>query len=55
MLDATAFKGRGGKVPRGAATVLALPLDPAKELKSLTVRAVANEIVIGLVAATLER
>ena len=42
-------------VPGGAATVLALPLDPAKELRSLTVRALANEVIIGLLAATLER
>ncbi len=42
-------------IPGGAATVLALPLDPTKELRSLTVRALANEVVIGLLAATLER
>lgn len=41
--------------PGGSATVLALPLDPAKELQSLTVRALANEVIIGLLAATLER
>ncbi|MGC4030919.1 MAG: hypothetical protein QM754_04115 [Tepidisphaeraceae bacterium] len=39
----------------GAATVLTLPLDPKKELKSLTVRAIANEVVIGLMAVTLDR
>ena len=50
-----AFKGKGGKVPGGAATVLDLPLDPAKELKSLTVRALANEVVIGLMSVTLAR
>jgi hypothetical protein len=49
------FKGRGGKVAGGAATVLPLTLDPGKELESLTVRALANEVVIGLMAATLER
>ena len=54
-LDAAAFKGRGGKVPGGAATVLELPLNRDKELKSLTVRALANEVVIGLMAATLAR
>ena len=42
-------------VAGGAATVLALDLDPGRELKSLTVRALANEVVIGLMAATLER
>jgi hypothetical protein len=49
------FKGQGRTVPGGAATVLDLPLDPAKELKSLTVRSLANEVVIGLMAATLVR
>ena len=55
VLDVAAFKGRGGVVPGGAATVLDLPLDSGKELKSLTVRATANEVVIGLMAATLIR
>jgi Domain of unknown function (DUF4450) len=55
ILDAQNFKGRGGKVPGGAATVLDLPLDKNKELKSLTVRALANEVVIGLMSVTLER
>jgi lysophospholipase L1-like esterase len=55
LLDARTFKGRGGSIPGGAATVLALPLDPEKDLRSLTVRAIANEVVIGLMAATLAR
>ncbi len=55
VLDGAAFKGRGGKIPGGAATVLELPLDATKELKSLTVRALANDVVIGLMAATLVR
>jgi hypothetical protein len=55
ILEAAGFKGRGGKVPGGAATMLDLPLNPAKELKSLTVRTLANEVVIGLMAVTLER
>jgi hypothetical protein len=55
LLELATFKGKGGKVPGGAATVLDLPLDPAKELKSLTVRALANEVVIGLMSVTLER
>jgi hypothetical protein len=54
-LAAGDFRGRGGPVPGGAATVLALSLDPEKELRSLTVRACANDVVIGLMAATLER
>jgi hypothetical protein len=55
ILDVASFKGKGRKVPGGAATVLDLPLDPAKELKSLTVRALANEVVIGLMSVTLAR
>jgi hypothetical protein len=39
----------------GAATVLELPLDPGKKLKSLTVRALANDVVIGLMSVTLAR
>ncbi len=55
VLDAATFKGRGGKISGGAATVLVLPLNRDKELTSLTVRALANEVVIGLMAATLAR
>jgi hypothetical protein len=55
ILDVESFKGKGGKIPGGAATVLDLPLDPARQLKSLTVRALANEVVIGLMSVTLER
>ncbi len=55
VLDVNEFKGKGGIVPGGAATVLDLPLNPEKELKSLTVRALANEVVIGLMAVTLTR
>ena len=55
LLDEKTFKGQGGKIPGGAATVLSLPLDPQRELQSLTVRALANEVVIGLMAATLAR
>lgn len=55
VLDPVDFMGKGAVVPGGAATVLDLTLNPAKELKSLTVRALANEVVIGLMSATLER
>ena len=43
----------GRNIPGGAATVLDLPLDPQRELKSLTVRTTTNEVVIGLMAVTL--
>lgn len=55
ILEENDFKGQGGKIPGGAATVLDLPLDKNKPLKSLTVRALANEVVIGLMAVTLQR
>jgi hypothetical protein len=55
LLDVETFKGKGGKVHGGAATVLELGLDQTKELAGLTVRALANEVVIGLMAATLLR
>jgi Domain of unknown function (DUF4450) len=55
VLDLADFKGKGGKVSGGAATVLDLPLDGRRELKSLTIRTLANEVVIGLMAVTLVR
>jgi hypothetical protein len=55
ILDVAEFKGKGGKIEGGAATVLDLPLHKSKELKSMTVRALANEVVIGLMSATLVR
>ncbi len=55
VLNLEAFKGKGRSVPGGAATVLDLPLDAGKDLKSLTVRAIANEVVIGLMSVTLQR
>jgi hypothetical protein len=54
-MDSTWFKGAGGRIPGGAANVLDLPLNPGKELKSVTVRSLANEVVIGLMAVTLAR
>ena len=55
LLDVATFKGKGRAVRGGAATVLDLPLDPAKELQSLTVRTLANEVVVGLMGLTLAR
>lgn len=39
----------------GRATLLDLPLDPKRELKSLELRALANEVVVGLMSVTLLR
>jgi hypothetical protein len=53
VLDPKQFKGKGGRIEGGSATVLDLPLDRQRELKSLSVRTLANEVVIGLMAATV--
>jgi hypothetical protein len=37
----------------GAATVLDLKLNPHKQLKSLTLKTIANDVVIGLMSVTL--
>ena len=55
LLDEKTFKGHGHKIPGGSATVLSLTLDPQRELESVTVLSLANEVVIGLMAATLAR
>ena len=55
LLDENTFKGKGRPIPGGAATVLSIPLDPKHELESITVRSLANEVVIGLMSATLVR
>ena len=39
----------------GMATMLDLPLNPQKELESLTLETVANEVIIGLMGVTLVR
>ncbi|TDN35882.1 DUF4450 domain-containing protein [Hymenobacter sp. UV11] len=52
----TSIKGYSTRaIDGGAATVLELPLDPGKQLKSLTVKALANDVVIGLMSVTLGR
>ncbi|MCC3160533.1 DUF4450 domain-containing protein [Hymenobacter sp. 15J16-1T3B] len=52
----TSIKGFSTRaIDGGAATVLDVPLDPQKKLKSLTVRALANDVVIGLMSVTLGR
>lgn len=55
ILDLKDFKGKGGKVAGGAATVLDLTLDSNKELKSISVGTLANEVIIGLMSITLVR
>ncbi len=55
VLNVNEFKGKGRTVPGGAATVLDLSLDSGKELKTLGIHSIANEVVVGLMAVTLQR
>jgi hypothetical protein len=55
VLDPATFKGAGREVEGGAATVIDVPLDASRPLKSLTLRTLANDVVIGLMALTLDR
>ena len=43
----------GREIPGGAAQMLCMPLNPTKQLKSLTLRTLSNDVVIGLMAVTL--
>lgn len=43
------------QVEGGAATILDLPIDPTKELKSIKLTAVSNDVVIGMMSATVLR
>ncbi|MGV7207523.1 DUF4450 domain-containing protein [Oxalobacteraceae bacterium A2-2] len=54
VLEPASFKGTGRDIPGGAATVIEIPLDSSRPLKSLTVRTLANDVVIGLMALTLD-
>jgi len=47
------FTNRG--IDGGAATVLDLPLDPKKQLKELSIKTLANDVVIGLMSITLQK
>ena len=55
LLSLPAFKGKGRAIPGGAATVLELALNADKQLKSVTVRTLTNDSVIGLMGLTMER
>jgi hypothetical protein len=55
VLEKAAFKGAGREVEGGAATILGLRLDPAKELHSLGVQCELYGVVLALVGATVVR
>ena len=42
-------------LPGGAATMLDMPLNPKKKLRSLTLHTLSNEVVIGLMGITLQK
>ena len=44
----------GVEIPGGAAQMLCMPLDPKKKLLSLTLHTLSNDVVIGLMAVTLQ-
>ena len=48
-------KFNGKEIGGGAATILDLPLDASKTIKNLTIKTIANDVVIGLMAVTLLR
>lgn len=52
--NATGIEGvYGRRIEGGAANLLFVPLDAGKQLKEITLRADANEVVIGLIAASI--
>ena len=42
-------------IPGGAAQLLSMPLNPQKKLRSLTLRTLSNDVVIGLMGVTLQK
>lgn len=48
-------KYNGKAIEGGAATVLDMPLNPSKTLKNITLKTIANDVVVGLMAVTLLR
>lgn len=44
----------GREIPGGAAQMLRMPLNPKKKLKTLTLRTLSNDVVIGLMGVTLQ-
>jgi hypothetical protein len=44
----------GREIPGGAAQMLRMSLDPNRKLKSITVRTLSNDVVIGVMGITLQ-
>ena len=55
MADVPGFKKAVAEIEGGAAILLDMPLDARKKLKRLTLRALSNEVVVGLMGITLQK
>ena len=54
--DELGLRGADNRViPGGAAQMLRMPLNRRKRLRSLTLRVLSNDVVVGLMGVTLER
>ncbi len=55
LADDPAGKVAQKELPGGAAQLLDMPLNPNKKLRRLVVRTLANDVVVGLMAVTLQK
>ncbi len=55
LADEPSGKVAQKELPGGAAQLLDMPLNPTKKLRRLVVRTLANDVVVGLMAVTLQR
>jgi len=55
LAEEIGFPGVTRELDGGAGILLELPVDSSKELSHLTVEAVSNEVVIGLMGVTIQR
>ncbi len=53
LSDSLGIKGANRIIPGGAAEVIKMDINPNKKLKSMCVRTLSNDVVIGLMAITL--
>ena len=55
MADVPGYKKAVAEIEGGAAILLDMPLDARKKLKRFTLRALSNEVVVGLMGITLQK
>lgn len=53
-ISSTSLKPTDKGIPGGAAQILKMPLSPSKELKSLTLTTLSNDVVVGIMGITLQ-